>query len=171
MHRPNCCFLVLCLAACVIGLTGCGGGSQKEILDTEPVQGLVTLDGEPVPEAVVTFVPVTEGQGVSATGTTDANGVYTLTAAITGEKAGEAGAGTLPGEYLVGVAKTIVESPLSEEEAEEKGVEYVPSTGDPGADTTFTYVVPEKYNSPRDSEIKVTVAAGENDIPIELTSE
>lgn len=33
-----------------------------------------------------------------------------------------------------------------------------------------TFLVPQKYNSPRQSGLKVTVQEGDNNIPIELTS-
>jgi hypothetical protein len=155
------------LAACFVGMAGCGG---QPTLNTEYVEGVVTLDGQPVPEATVTFVPVTEGQGASATGMTDQQGVYKLTAAVTGETAAVPEAGTLPGEYHVGVVKTIVETPMSEEEAEQAGVDYVPGDEYASAPKT-TFVVPQKYNNPRESGIQVTVESGRNTIPLELTSD
>lgn len=167
MHRLNYRLMLLGLAACAVAITGCPSGGA--VVDTEHVRGVVTLDGEPVPEATVMFSPVTEGQGMAATGNTDANGVYELTAASTGEGAAKAGAGTLPGEYYVGVIKSVTETGMSEEEAHEKGVEYVAPA--PGEAPEVTHVVPVKYNSPKDSGLKVTVEAGSNDIPIKLTSE
>jgi len=150
---------------CAILFAGCSGGSK---LDTEYVEGVVTLDGTPVAEATVMFVPVTEGQGVSSTGMTDAQGVYRLTAANVGDVTAQAGAGTLPGEYYVGVTKSISETPMSEEEAYEKKVPYVAPR--PGQAPKMTHVVPEKYNSPQKSGIKVTVKEGKNDLPIQLSS-
>jgi hypothetical protein len=166
MHRLNCGLLLLGLAIYAVGMTGCGGG--EAVLDTEFVQGVVTLDGKPVAEATVVFVPVTEGKGVSATGRTDASGTYKLTAANTGGAAATAEGGTLPGEYYVGVTKSVSETPLSEEEAFEKGVKYVAPA--PGQAPKLTHEVPQKYNKPLESGLKVTVQAGTNDIPIELTS-
>jgi hypothetical protein len=167
MHRLNYGLLVVGLATCAVAISGCPGG--EGVLDTEYVKGVVTLDGTPVPEATVMFVPVTEGQGTSATGRTDANGVYTLTAVDTGEATAETEAGTLPGEYYVGVIKSVSEAPMSEEEAEAKGVKYVAPT--PGQEPKVTHVVPQRYNDPKKSGLKVTVKAGDNDIPIKLTSE
>ena len=105
---------------------------------------------------------------MSATGRTDANGLYKLTASARGEGATNAEGGTLPGEYYVGVIKSVSDTPMSEEEAHEKGVEYVAPP--PGQAPTVTHVVPQKYNDPKQSGLKVTVEAGTNDIPIELTS-
>jgi len=167
MHRLKYSLLLLGLAAGAVAITGCPGGGA--VVDTEYVKGVVTLDGDPVPEATVMFSPVTEGQGMAATGSTDAKGVYELTAASTGEGAAKAGAGTLPGEYYVGVIKSVSETAMSEEEAHDKGVEYVAPA--PGEAPKLTHVVPVKYNTPKDSGLKFTVEAGSNDIPIELTSE
>ncbi len=155
------------LAASFAGLAGCGG---QPTLNTEYVEGVVTLDGQPVPEATVTFEPVTDGQGASATGMTNQQGVYKLTATVTGELAAVHEGGTLPGEYHVGVVKTIVETPMSEEEAEQAGVPYVPTNEYASAPKT-TFVVPQKYNNPRESGIQVTVESGRNTIPLELTSD
>jgi hypothetical protein len=167
MQRTNYCLVVLVLATCVTVLTGCSGG--KATLDTQYVEGVVTVDDKPVEGATVTFVPVNEGQGMSATGTTDANGVYKLTATVTGDQEAEPGAGTLPGDYYVGVIKTEFASVVSEEEAEEQGVEYEGGP-EPGADEDMTFVVPQKYNIPKDSGLQVTVSEGDNDIPLKLTT-
>ncbi len=45
------CFLIL---ACVISLPGCGRGDAPEL---GKVTGVVTLDGQPLPEAQVDFLP------------------------------------------------------------------------------------------------------------------
>ncbi len=57
---------------------------------------------------------------------------------------------------------------MSEEEAYEKKVPYV--RPQPGQTPKVTHVVPEKYNSPEKSGIKVTVKAEKNEIPIQLSS-
>jgi hypothetical protein len=60
----------------LLALQGCGGRSYA------PVSGTVTLDGKPVPNAVVTFVPLPEpgshDAGDSASGKTNEKGEYTL---------------------------------------------------------------------------------------------
>jgi hypothetical protein len=165
MSRNVPALLLVALAASALALTGCGSGST---LDTEPVKGLVTVDGTPVPGATIVFSPVVEGQGAPATGFSDESGMYTLTATPSGELKGADGAGTTPGEYYVGVIKSISEIELTREEAEKKGVKYNPTP--PGKDPKMTYVVPKKYNYPPKSGLKVTVKQGENDIPLELTT-
>lgn len=59
------------------GAVGCGDSSQ-----IAPVSGVVTLDGEPLPDAIIGFEPIAaEGQleaGYGSYGRTDAEGRYTL---------------------------------------------------------------------------------------------
>ena len=167
MTKRTTCWVLPAMAALgALAVVGCPGGTT---IDADYVEGVVTLDGKPVAGATVTFVPVNEGQGMSATGLTDAQGKYTLNPVGGGQLAAEAGAGTLAGEYYVGVLKSEMETPLTEEEAEEQGGEYVESSGESSA--KVTHIVPQKYNNPRKSGLKVTVGEGENSIPIELSSE
>ena len=123
----------------------------------------MTLDGEPVANATVTFTPVTEGAGAMATGTTNAEGKYRLTAVVAGYTP-QGGSGTLPGEYNVGVVKAKPpEIPTSPEASQLK-------PGQRPTGSTLTYLVPQKYENPATSGIKKTVKEGKNDIPIELSS-
>jgi hypothetical protein len=165
MRRQNYGFLASVLALVVAGTIGCGGGPT---LKTEYVEGVVTLDGTPVAGATVTFTPVNPDQGVSAGGKTDENGVYKLTAVGTGEEVAAIDGGTVPGEYYVAVQKQVVETPISQEEAEEQGIEYV--APEPGSQEV-QYLVPKKYKIPAKSGLTATVKEGKNDIPLALTSD
>ncbi|HVX60112.1 MAG TPA: carboxypeptidase-like regulatory domain-containing protein [Pirellulales bacterium] len=127
------------------------------------VKGIVTLDGNPVPGAIVTFVPVQEGAGASATGKTDEQGNYVLTAVGAGGGA-QIGAGTLPGEYRVGVIKDEIANLASLDEANRQAGDAAEQ------EIEVTHVVPQRYNDPLKSELKANVAAGENNIPLELKS-
>src|SRR5512134_2265452 len=64
------CRIVVLMLAC---LSGCGGPDHPEV---GRVSGVVTLDGQPLPEATVMFQP-TEGRASIAT--TDSAGKYSLT--------------------------------------------------------------------------------------------
>lgn len=166
MHRSKHCIIMCWLGAGIVTLVGCS--SKGTSVKTQPVKGLVTLDGTPVAGANVTFVPATAGQGMSAAGYTDENGIYKLTAMATGDATAEAGAGTLPGDYVVSISKTVADTPMSEEEAEEKGVKYTPPAV--GKGPTVENVIPTKYKIPKTSGLTATVKEGENDIPFELSS-
>ena len=72
--------LLVCLAGC---------GSSR----TSPVGGVVLLDGKPVADATVQFVPQ-EGKGRDATAQTDKNGEFAMSTFKPRD-------GMLPGEYKV----------------------------------------------------------------------
>lgn len=59
--------------AIVAALSGCGGGPRRP--DVVAIHGVVTLDGNPVPDAIVEFVPE---KGRPSEGVTDASGRYDL---------------------------------------------------------------------------------------------
>src|SRR5262245_26780612 len=83
------------LVSLLMGLTllvGCNSGSVSGIV---PVSGKVTYKGAPVEGAIVTFVP--EGSGRTATATTRASGVFSLTTVDS--------PGAMPGKYKVTVDK------------------------------------------------------------------
>jgi hypothetical protein len=72
---------------------GCGSSSRKLV----PVEGIVTLEGEPLGGATVSFVPVSGG-GLPASGRTSADGTFHLTTYSADD-------GALPGDYKVLVLK------------------------------------------------------------------
>jgi hypothetical protein len=77
--------------------TGCFGGSK--VPELAEVTGTVKLDGQPLPQATVTFSPqVQDGQeGRPSTGATDESGEYSLHYSTT-----ESGA--RPGQYRVSIS-------------------------------------------------------------------
>ncbi|MCI0360415.1 MAG: DUF4198 domain-containing protein [Planctomycetaceae bacterium] len=58
----------------VLAVAGCGASAPANV---GRVSGQVTLAGQPLPDALVTFIPVKQG-GSTALGKTDASGNYTL---------------------------------------------------------------------------------------------
>src|SRR5437868_14394834 len=83
----------LALAATLgVAGTGCGGKDRPV-----KVEGVVTLDGNPVDSAVVLFNPV-DAQGRQATGMTGSDGVFHLTTNAPGD-------GAIPGDYKVVVRR------------------------------------------------------------------
>jgi hypothetical protein len=144
MIRSISCFLTLLLA---VTLTGCGSDGGLKV---EYVEGVVTLDGEPLAESSVTFVPTSEGPTIeTAMGMTDSKGVYKLSSMN-----GKPLAGAVAGEYKVLVTKIHAES-LSQ------GTEYGAATGY-SVNYKQTHLLPEVYRDFQDSPFSVTVKKGSN---------
>ena len=75
-------------------LLGCGGPNTKS------VSGTVTLDGKPLADATIQFVP--DGAGRDATGQTDKNGYFSMSTFKPGD-------GVVAGNY-----KVVIAPPLGE---------------------------------------------------------
>ncbi|HEY1065668.1 MAG TPA: carboxypeptidase regulatory-like domain-containing protein [Pirellulales bacterium] len=125
------------LAAMVLGsVVGCGK-SGPELAET---RGKVLLDGKPLPEAVVEFVPQ---KGPPSYGLTDASGVYRL-------QFNTSRTGVLPGPSKVRISTAR-------------------SLTDPsGKEIEITEKLPPKYNY--ESEEVREVKLGSNEINFELKS-
>ena len=67
----------LALGATIIFCIGCGGPEIPEIL---PVSGVVKINGKPLPNAALRFVPMADGldSGYVASGTTNKEGEFSL---------------------------------------------------------------------------------------------
>jgi hypothetical protein len=132
-------------------------------MDVGEVSGTVTLDGQPLENALVTFTP--EGGGRGASGVTDASGKYLLATA------GQAGA--VPGTHRVtvttlnqGQATNMADVP-SDSEAYMKQATGVDTSAYDKAETQEK--IPAKYNT--ESTLVKEVTAGTNVIDLQLTSE
>lgn len=126
------------------------GCSSADVPELAPVEGTVTLDGEPLEGALVTFNKV--GGGRPAYGRTDADGWYQLTYM-------DGIAGALPGEHVVWITTYR---------------EGDPDADDPEAQKTRKEEVPAQYNvnASGNPDMTRTVKAGEdNVIDFELKSE
>jgi hypothetical protein len=122
--------------ACV-GTAGCGGGGPE----LAPVEGTVTLDGTPLPNAWVVFQP--QGTGSPSSGITDEEGHYELLYAMGRE-------GAMIGRHTVRVTT------------------YAQGQADANGEPTFTPErVPPRYNS--QTELTCEVKSGSNtfDFPLE----
>ena len=82
---------------CVASLVGCGDDGPV----TAPVQGKITLDGEPYPNAILNFSPV--GGGPAGIGKSDASGTYEI------YTAGKRGA--VHGTHKVSIVTEVVADP------------------------------------------------------------
>ena len=141
IHR----FSTVLLFVFIAFVAGCGGSQgPKAYL----VEGVVTLNGDPVEGVTVSFTP-NEASGTNSGGTTDASGKYTLMTSF-----GTNGAG--PGTYTVTLSKTevVLTGRKVRSLNEETGVE------EEFDEKTRKEMLPEKYTSARHTPFKeITVEA------------
>ncbi|RMF87778.1 MAG: hypothetical protein D6741_20100 [Planctomycetota bacterium] len=146
-------------------LLGCPRDSGRP--KTYPVEGVVTLNGEPVEGATVVFSPVGGGEGETspqaAQAKTDADGHYELSTF-------EAGDGAIPGEYAVIVTKYDVKpTPGGPElESEEGQMKAFLEAQQGGDDSAVRNLLPAKYANAQTSGLKFTVKLERNSIDIKL---
>ena len=146
-------YVPLLLAA---ALAGCGGSE----LELGEVQGVVTLNGDPLPNAVVTFSPK-EG-GPSGVGKTNDKGEYQLMTA------GQLGA--IPGQHTVSIICVPVPAPVKHVRSNDPSYQHG-GGGVSSANYTPPPVpeVPARYNA--QTELSEEVEAGtENTINFDLES-
>lgn len=140
--------LCVILAGC-LGMVGCGGGSDR--LKVVPVEGTVSLGGQPLAGAVVSFVPEAAGKGLlSATGTADESGKFKLSA---GNYVG------LPaGKYKVAVTHYTMKdgSPVNSSDPT-LDVEQLKFAG------KLKQTVPREYSDLDRTTLRMEVAAGKTD--------
>ena len=132
--------IALLLGLC---LTGCGSEDMPQVC------GTVTLDGNPVADASVSFFP---GKGRAATGKTDDEGYFTL-AYLTSKS------GIPEGDYKVTIS-TYTPSQMGRNEEYE--AEVIPGTPES---------IPQKYTSRKTTELTKTVKKGDNEFNFALESE
>lgn len=140
---------VLVAVACLSGCTG-GGADQVPVY---PVSGQVTMGGNPVPNATVTFSPKSDQP--TAIGRTDAEGRYQLRTYAEAD-------GAAAGEYAVIISKA-ADAP-AEEAAHGPDFETPAYPGQKAGS-----VLPEEYASAATTPLTATVTeGGENNIDFSL---
>ena len=131
----------LCLLFCCCLIVGCGSPRPYD------VRAVITLDGEPLAGAAVTFLPV-RGNAKSAFGVTDMEGTVTFKTAVID---GEAIDGVLSGSYIMIVSKTVEEQRLTNNEIRalaEAGIRYRPG---------IVELIPEKYTRRETSDLRIKI--------------
>lgn len=113
--------LMLISGMAVISLAGCGNRAGRQ--QTAPASGVVTLDGKPVPQGSLLFVPVVPGPPGQANLKPDGTfvaGTY------------EATDGLIPGEYRVAISgqmeidPEVTGTPMAENVSKVKAPEQLP---------------------------------------------
>mgnify|MGYP000341931140 CR=1 FL=1 len=151
---------ISCAACLCLVLAGCGGDTIEKS-PTSPVSGKVTLDGEPLVNVTVTFVP--SGGGKIATGKTDSDGMYTLTPY-------EEGDGAIPGSCKIWISGALPTAALDAEKKrmmDETGIDKFDEDTDTANGPS---VVPLKFTKVDTSGLTATVSESDNTIPLELGS-
>jgi hypothetical protein len=118
------------LVGLVIAACGCGGGPRLV-----PVSGQVKLDGQPLPDAQVTFRPDSTEvyPGPPSSGTTDADGRFTLRTA-------DGHDGAVVGPHKVRIS---LRAKASSANPDAPSAEKLPARYS-GDNTVLTFTVPEK---------------------------
>ncbi|MDR1959040.1 MAG: carboxypeptidase-like regulatory domain-containing protein [Planctomycetaceae bacterium] len=139
----------------LVDTAGCGKGGSS--LPTQYVEGIVTLDGAPVEQALITFTPADKENGTAATGYSDASGKYTLTSVGGGPQKG-----AVAGDYRVTVSKVSI-----------KMVKTPPQYPgeEPSESAVQTQLLPQVYLKAEKSPLRVSVVKGRNSINLPLTKE
>ena len=140
----NCFRVQLQLAPLSLGvflLLGCGGGPSGPAL--APVQGTVTLDGQPVAKARVEFIP---SEGRPSTAITGTDGTYNL-----------AYSPTENGAIIGATYRVTIQTARDAVESEGQIIE-----------PKVTETIPERYH--KNTELTAVIESGTNTINFELKS-
>lgn len=144
------------IGSLLLMVVGCGPKGRD--LKVEYVEGVITLDGQPLASAAVTFRPKNEGgKEEAASGYTNTSGVYKLSSMN-----GDPEKGAIEGEYVVTVSKIEVHDPTA-------GMSYDEATTS-GLQVTQKELLPTVYQDRKNTPLSATVNKGKNKIDLELKS-
>ncbi len=160
-------------AALILGFVLAGCSSDKPAGDTPrakvyKVKGKITMAGNPVADAAVTFSP--KGEQPAATGRTGADGTYTL-------RTYDEGDGAAAGDYVVLVTKVAAggaasPKPAAAHDAKPDYSKPLPTPGSSGhaaAPAAESSGLPAMYSRPDQTDLKATVKTdGSNDFTFDL---
>ncbi|QDU37070.1 hypothetical protein Mal4_13730 [Maioricimonas rarisocia] len=133
-----------------------GCGSSEKGPELVPYSGIVSLDGQPLPDAVITFHPQEAGKN-GAFGQTNESGEFTLTS---GKKPG-----IIPGSYKVTISRIVAKDGASVSPEEGMDIEQLMMSGQASES------IPEKYSSPQQTQLTADITESPDTPPsFELTS-
>ena len=167
MHRIFNVFGTTALSLAVLAFifTGCGYRRPAQVKTT----GTVTLDGEPVENASLMFIP---DSGRPASANTNTNGDFQVSS--------YGGNDGLPaGNYRVMVTKLVLKDRFQQQY--DRAVERAAAQAEPGeepedvdiefGDSAYENMLPTKYEELETTDIKVTITKQQEPLVISLTSE
>jgi hypothetical protein len=141
-------------------LAGCGSSGSG----TVPVNGTLTIDGQPASNLIITLVPVDSTKPV-ATGNVS-SGSFTLFSGTAGDP------GAVPGKYKVVLQAAVAASSQEEAKARYAGQSKAGGKGGGTAAPQETVSMPfaERYASSATSDKEVEITSGKNDLTIDVSS-
>lgn len=142
------------VASCALVLSA---GCAPRLPPVVPVEGTVTVNGKPLPRAVVTFMPLLDHFGAEtvSVGTTDEKGHFTLTCQVNG----------LPGAVTGTHVVTVFDPPLPENLRNVQDYRVV----ERHRAALGNRPIPTDYTSTSRSPLRVEVAAATPPVSLELT--
>jgi len=142
-------FARLCL---MLAIVGCGGDASH-LPKLTPVGGTVTLDGKPLINAMVAFVPSGSTPGTGANGHTDKAGKYELATRSRGK-------GTPAGEYRVVVTKLVMPD----------GTDFPANSAVAPINSPAKQILPVKYSMAGQTVLRAKVGEDSTVIDFPLTA-
>lgn len=133
-------------------LSGCGRKGPPLV----PVQGTVLLNGQPLPKAVVKFLPQRDDTSeFFSTAITDEKGQFTLTCAYNGQP------GAVVGQHVVLITDSPDPKELRQSRDPREHENYRAKLGN--------RPIPPRYSSIQDSLLKIEIKEGQPEVKLELT--
>ncbi|MBX3448274.1 MAG: carboxypeptidase regulatory-like domain-containing protein [Planctomycetaceae bacterium] len=132
-------------------VSGCGAPQAAEQPPAQFVSGRITLDGEPLPGAIITFIPTGNTKGDECVGQADEAGLYTLSQF-------RGGVGAQSGKFRV----------VIEHHVKPDGTPMGP--GEAPREVGAVQVLPPKYSSLASTVLEADVPEGGGEVSFELTS-
>jgi hypothetical protein len=141
---------------------GCFAGCAPRGISVVSVTGTVTYNGQPVENALISFVPQSpETRGASAI--TDRRGEFSLLTQ------GATGSGAMPGEYKVLVSKLVEVDESGKEVVRKPAEKFDPNNPSP---QEIMYpqknLLPEKYNREETTDLTANITKGKNRVLLNL---
>jgi hypothetical protein len=144
--------LVGILSILITTTSGCGGRDSR-LPQLVPVEGTVTLDGDALSSAMVTFFPTGDTRGRGATGYTNEEGRYEL-------RAPDGHAGVPVGEYRVTIVKLVMPD----------GSDFPVDSKIAPMDSPARQILPDTYSDDRQTILTASVPEGGKEIDFPLAS-
>jgi hypothetical protein len=120
------------------------------------VEGVITLDGQPLANANIQLIPQGENMGQTGFAKTDAAGKFTIGSADGEQK------GATAGEYKVVISKHV----------KPDGTDYIPKPDEDPMIASYKELLPPVYSNSEQTKLKTTIPAeGKKDLVFKLTKD